>query len=98
MVTAKLKKKYDTVRDTEKAPQESNNWATLILTMGNPEGNGKICGVYKIRVDYQIWSDLFSSPDMETASHEFTRMKYFAEIHLKSAYNLDWQEIQENNH
>ena len=71
----------------EKLSHEGSDWASQKVTIKKTDGDIRICGDYKIGVNYQICSDSFPLPSIKIASHELAKMKIFAKIDLKSAYN-----------
>ena len=47
----------------------------------------RICGDYKVGVNYKICTDSYPIPDVETVLHALAGSKYFTKIDLRSAYN-----------
>ena len=70
----------------EKALQVGINWSSLLVAIRKSDGD-LIYEDYKIGLNPQICSDLFPLPNIESASHELARIKCFAKIYCKSAYN-----------
>ena len=71
----------------EKVTHGGSDWVSPIVSIKKTDEDIRICDDYKIGVNYQICSDSFPLPSIETTSHELANMKHFEKIDLKSANN-----------
>ena len=71
----------------EHVPKGGSNWASPIVILKKKDGDLRICGDYKVGVNYKICSDSYPIPNVETVLHPLAGSKYFTKIDLKSAYN-----------
>ena len=54
-----------------------DNYTSPIVAIRKPDWDLKTCEDYKIVVNHQIYSYSFLLPNIESASHKLTSMKYF---------------------
>ena len=87
ILVSKQRKKMILQGILEKVTHRGSDWASPIVAIKKTDGDIRICGDYKIGVNYQLCSYSFPLPSIETACHELANMKHFAKIDLKSAHN-----------
>ena len=68
----------------ERAPKGGGDWASPLIIVWKPEGALKICGDFKVGVNYKIFSDSYPIPNMETPTGllQWTHMPYGIKISL----------------
>lgn len=64
-----------------------SKWASPIILLQKVNQDLRTCGDIKIGVNHKICSDSFTIPNIKTAIHKLSGMKFFANIYLKSAHN-----------
>ena len=64
----------------EHVPKGGSNWTSLIVISRKADGDLRICGVYKIKVNHKMCSDSFPISNVETILHNLTGKKYFTKL------------------
>ena len=71
----------------EHVPTGGSKWTSLIVVLRKSDGDLRICGDYKIGVNYKVCPYSYPILNIEVAINALAGMSVFTKIDLKTAYH-----------